>query len=240
MAKVFGVFVAMVLAVAACYGMDSEEYDDKKSISYDIHMKVSPEAARFVEDQLSPLVSKLLPHNDLNFSRTIPHITLYMTLFLRQHQNEIVSTFKQTAEQLLHDYPQCNITMRSAAASGSYYLWHASIPPCLQSMSDAFVTSLCRFRDVNQPIPKWLDDIPEPQRSEMIKLQKMYGSPGVMSYYDPHITVAWDSQEPMTPLDKIEFPPFNITVTNFAIGMTTAHGAVLRGRDVAAYPPPGF
>ena len=129
--------------------------------------------------------------------------------------------------------------MQKATASGSYYLWHADIPQCLQSMSNEFVEALCKFRDMNQKIPKWLDDIPEPQRSEMIKLQMMYGSPSVMSYFDPHITVAWDDQEPLTPLDQLSFPALNLTVTQFAVGVTTAHGAVLRGRDLVAFPPVG-
>jgi len=226
----------VVVALVFFYCVAGEYFGDKKTISYDIHMKVNTETSHFVEDQLEPLVSKLLPHNDLNFSRTIPHITLYMTTFLRQYQDEIVVSFKQTAAKLLEQYPDCTVTMRAAAASGSYYLWHASIPPCLQAMSDAFVENLSPYRDLNQTIPKWLFDIPEPERSEMIKLDEMYGSPSVMSYFDPHITIAWDDQEPMTPLDKLDLPELNITVGEFAIGVTTAHGAVLKNRDLAAYP----
>jgi len=231
------VFCAFVVLVCVCSAFVNDFEGKRNVISYDIHMKVSPETAHYVEDELAPLVQKLLPHNDINFTRTIPHITLYMTMFNREYQDEIVSSFKQTASRLLVEYPSCNITMRNASASGSYYLWHASIPPCLQAMSDAFVENLAQYRDMNQSIPKWLYDIPEPQRSEMIKLDKMYGSPAVMSFFDPHITVAWDDQEPMTPLDQLEFPEFNITVQQFAIGLTTAHGAVLRGRDVIDFPP---
>jgi len=216
------------------------EFNGKKTITYDIHMKVNSEVEHYVEDQLAPAIAKLLPHNDLNFTQTIPHITLYMTSFMRSFQNNIAVTFKETAAKILHQYPQCNVTMRAAYATGYFYLWHTSIPPCLQAMSDAFVTNLAQFRDVNQSIPKWLLNITEPQRTEMIKLFKMYGSPSVMSYFDPHVTVAWDDREPMDPLEKLEFPPFNITVSQLAVGVTTAHGAVLRGHDLIAYPSPEY
>jgi len=235
-----GVFIVVCALIAlCCWGFDDidNDIDDRKFVSYDIHMKVNTETDFFVENQLSPLINTLIPHNEINFTRTIPHITLYMTMFERRFQDDIVIAFKETAVNLLHQYPNCTITMNHAGASGSYYLWHSNIPPCLQSMSNAFVESLSQFRDMNQTVPKWLDDIPEPQRSEMIKLQKLYGSPVVMSYFDPHITVAWDNQELMTPLDDITFPQFNITVSQFAVGLTTAHGAVLRNHDLIAFPP---
>jgi len=225
------------LIVLCSWGFEDDDIENKSYISFDIHMKVSSETDYFVENQLSPMINKLIAHNEINFTRTIPHITLYMTLFEKKFQDDIVINFKETAAKLLQQFPNCTLTMQRAAASGSYYLWHSSIPDCLQSMSNAFVEALARFRDMDQKVPKWLDDIPEPQRSEMIKLQKMYGSPGVMSYYDPHITVAWDDQEPVTPLDSLVFPPLNMTVTQFAVGLTTAHGAVLRDRDLVAYPP---
>jgi len=234
-------FVVLCTVLCGCmaYGGNNNGFGggDRDVVSFDIHMKLSDESIRFIENELAPMVNKLLPHNDINFTRTIPHITLYMTLFQKQYIDDIMATFKVTASSLFGRFPYCNITMNHAAASGAYYLWHSSIPQCLQSMSDAFVESLSQFRVMDQKVPSWLNDIPEPQRSEMIKLQKMYGSPSVMSYFDPHITIAWDDQEPLTPLDSITLPAFNITVAQFAVGMTTAHGAVLRDHDLIAYPP---
>ena len=205
--------VCGIVALVVCsFALEYRDFiDNKDSISLDIHMKVSHQTATFVEQYLSPVVDQLLPHNDINFTRTIPHITLYMTMFKKENIDNLLVAFQRTAKALLETYPDCNLTMMKAAASGEYYLWHSNIPPCLQSMSDSFVNSLSQYRDLNQKIPKWLDEMPEPQRSEMIKLQTLYGSPVVMSYFDPHVTVAWDDQESMAPLDKLEFPLYNMT-----------------------------
>lgn len=210
---------------------------DWRTTSYDIHMKVSPQVSNYVERGLAPEIARLLPHNEINFTRTIPHITLYMTLFMTNKSDALAAAFKRTAARLFTIFPACTVTMENAAPSGQYYLWHSKTPLCLQAMSDALVRELSPFRDVNQTAPKWLEAVPEPQRSQMLEMHKRYGSPGVFQFFDPHITVAWDAVEPTKPLNALSFPPFNMTVTQLAIGTTTKHGAVLRNRDLIAYPP---
>ena len=233
--------VAGLVMLAACAGATADAVVKGgmgwRTTSYDIHMKVSPQVADYVERGLAPEIERLLPHNEINFTKTIPHITLYMTSFMTNEREALAAAFKRTAARLFSMFPACNVTMARAAPSGQYYLWHSKTPLCLQAMSDALVRDLSPFRDVNQSVPKWLDTVPEPQRSQMIEMHKQFGSPGVFQFFDPHVTVAWDAVEPTTPLDALSFPPLNMTITQLAIGTTTKHGAVLRNRDLAAYPP---
>lgn len=49
-------------------------------VSYDVHLKVPSD----VEEELiriSEKMTKLCPHNEVNFSKTIPHITMYLTVY---------------------------------------------------------------------------------------------------------------------------------------------------------------
>ena len=208
-----------------------------RTMSLDIHMKLSAEATRYVEDVLSPQARAMLPHNEIDFAVTVPHITLYMTSFVTRRIDDLVVAFQDTAAHLLRHLPPCNVTMARAAPSGQFYLWHSTVPACLQNMSNALVEALAPFRDVNQTVPKWIEAVPEPQRSEMAALHRRYGSPGVFDYFDPHVTLAWDAVEPTTVLNRLAYPPLNMTVSHLAVGVVTRHGAVLRNRDLIVFPP---
>lgn len=208
--------------------------DNGKGKVLDIHAKLSPAVAEYVEGTLGPQIARLLPRNEVNFSSVIPHITLYMTQFA--DAEEVRRAFTGTAKACAaRGFLPCNVTMAAAGASGKFYLWGTELPPCLRALSNTFVEALAPLHDGNQPFPSWIRRLPEPQRSEMANLFFRYGSTTVLDHYAPHVTLAWDGAENTTVLDSLAYPRFTFTITSLALGRTGRHGTVLRGEDIAVY-----
>ena len=75
--------------------------------------------------------------------------------------------------------------MSKPVVSGQYFLWNAEVPECLQKISDAVTRTASMYRNKDQEVPEWVYNLPEPERSERIKLVEKYGSPGVFQYFNP-------------------------------------------------------
>lgn len=96
---------------------------------------------------------------------------------------------------------------------------------------------LARFMVPDQPIPDWVEGLPEPLKSEKIAMIKKYGSPNVFSQFQPHVTLAWDSIDRMQPaFQHLNLPPRIVSMRAVAIGTVGPYGTVTRGKNFAYFP----
>lgn len=131
----------------------------------------------------------------------------------------------------------CPIHLTTVTVQGEYAMWDVEVTPCLQSLSNTFVSALRPYITPNQPIPDWVLTLPEPLRTEKINMIKRYGSPNVYDQFQPHVTLAWDNQEPMGPaFQKLNIQPHNFTSKGVGLGLVGPHGTVLRGKNFAYFP----
>lgn len=116
-------------------------------------------------------------------------------------------------------------------------MWDVYVNPCLQKWSDLVATQLAQYMVPNQPIPDWVEGLPEPLKTEKIAMIKKYGSPNVFSQFQPHVTLAWDSVDPMQPAFKhLNIPPRIVSTRAIAIGSVGPYGTVIRGKNLAYFP----
>jgi len=199
----------------------------------DLHLKLSPEILHYIEGSLSDQINQLCPHNDIDFKKTIPHITLYLTEYVSANISDVVKTVDGLIPRLAKRIGKCPIIFAKPFAEGQYYMWRTQVPDCMQEITDNLTLELAKYRNVNQEVPDWVYTLPEPGRSERIELVHKYGSPNVFKYFDPHLTLAWSDQDDLTKLDQLKYPQFTFLVEELGLGVVSDHGTVLRGKDVA-------
>ncbi|KAH3757974.1 hypothetical protein Pelo_10268 [Pelomyxa schiedti] len=201
---------------------------------YDIHAKLPPELSQEIVD-LSLQIQQLCPNDEISFDWALPHITLYQTDFVNDTLDDVVAAMDQLAPTL----HTCKATMGAPLLSGQYFMWEVSVPnDCLQWLSDSVVNATYQYRNKTQAIPEWVFDEPNPPRNEMILYCLKYGSPGVFDQFSPHVTLAWDSVDDMTPLLDLDYPPVEFEISVVGIGLVGIHGTVLRGTDLGTYTLP--
>lgn len=203
-----------------------------EATSLNIHIKLEGELHEYVENNLSKAIPRLCPHTDIDFVTKEPHVTLYLTNFLRRNVKELISTLDELIPKLSN---QCSFRMSLRIISGQYFMWNVEIAQCLQALSDAIVNATYMLHDPDTPIPDWVYQLPEPARSEMIALCQKYGSPGVLNHYNPHVTLAWDDVDDMTPLLGLDYPPIETRALRIGLGLVGPHGTVIRGKDLASW-----
>jgi len=199
----------------------------------DVHLKLSSEALKYIEGSLSDQINALVPHNDISFNTTIPHVTLYLTEYVSANISNVVSTLDILIPRLAKRIGSCRIPFGKPYAQGAYYMWRTVVPDCLQEITDNLTLELAKFRNVNQEVPDWVYTLPEPERSERIAMVKQYGSPNVFKYFDPHVTLAWSDQDDLTKLEELKYPQFRFKIEEIGLGVVSDHGTVLRDKDVA-------
>ena len=127
-------------------------------------------------------------------------------------------------------------------SSGSYAMMDINVTDCVQLFSDVIVNSTCRLIEPDQPVPDWVNALPEgPTKREKIAFVKRYGSPNVFSQFQAHVTIGWAANETLlasavealrgSPLTRA--PPFVGEVV--ALGAVGEHGTVLRGENFAEF-----
>lgn len=151
----------------------------------DMHMKLDGEALRFIEGDLRKRIAEVAPHNEVNFTTTIPHITLYLTTYVSALVPDAVTALRALVPRLAAQVGACNVTLARPVVSGQYFMWNTEVPACLQQISDTLALELSRFRDKNQEVPEWVYNLPEPDRTRRINLVRQYGSPGVFQFFNP-------------------------------------------------------
>ena len=213
----------VVFALAACL------FAPAYSINLNIHFKVEEAMRLVIENSLIHAILQQCPHSEVNFTYSQPHITLYLTEF----EDDKVDAIKAKLDELVPTLPHsCKFVYNGTELSGDYFMWNLNKPACLQELSDRVVEALAEFRVKNQPVPEWVYKQPEPKRSQMIKYVKEYGSPNVFEMFQPHVTLAWDQVDDMTPLTKVTLPEADGKVCLIAIGRGAEHGMIRRGKDI--------
>ena len=140
---------------------------------------------------INNIITGLDKNQQINFNVTQqPHVTLYLTRFLSEFTDTIISSVNQTllAESKLYNLTDCTATTNTFVnVTGSYALWNMPIPACLQRMSDIIVNATSQFVDprVKNTIPSWVNNLPNALKEVKIKMIHFYGSPNVYSQFQP-------------------------------------------------------
>jgi hypothetical protein len=95
------------------------------------------------------------------------------------------------------------------------------------------VNATHRFSQPNQRAPDWVYALPEPLRSEKLRLVALYGSPNVFSQFDPHLSLAWgpDAVSVAAAIEALPTTPPSVFVGEIvALGSVGPHGTVLQGQ----------
>jgi hypothetical protein len=226
---------AFVLSLSVCRAQVT-------NTSVDIHLKLDSVTEDYVVS-LGKTIHGIDANDDIDFTTDQPHITLYLTAF----QTSQLPALKDAVQEVLQqsDFGRCQISMPNAGliVSGSYGMWNTANPACLQRMSDSIVNATYKYAIPNQPIPSWVDGLPEPTKSEKIHMIQEYGSPNVFSQFQPHVTLAFDGSPSNASNLSTAFAVLKKTVndtstipTVVGLGTVGAHGTVLRGKDMAQFP----
>jgi hypothetical protein len=110
---------------------------------------------------------------------------------------------------------------------------------CLQRWSDAVVNATHRLSMPDQPVPSWVNSLPEPQRSRKIALVKKFGSPNVFDGFEPHVTLAWSNDTAAVAAAvealRTRWQSSAFSPDILALGSVGPHGTVLQQRNVGVY-----
>jgi len=223
---------AVMIMAATATAMETSS-SSSQFVQLDLHVKITAGLDKYIEGTLSPQINKLAPHNEVDFNKTIPHVTLYLTEYAVENVTSVVSTLNKLMPVLARKYAMCDFHMGQPYAEGSYFMWRSAVTSCLQGIADNVTLELAPFRNVDQEVPDWVYQLPEPERSTRIALVKEYGSPNVFRFFDPHVTLAWSDQDDLNQLLTLEYPPFQVTVSEIGLGVVSDHGTVLRNKDIA-------
>jgi len=207
-------------------------------------VKLTPDAEK-TAIAFNALLTNACPGNDINLNTTEqPHVTMYLTSFTNTQPVE--DAIKEIVPTLLEGSPACNdsagpMVLEGFTVNGCYAMWKVQPNPCLQHISDAVVNATYGYATPDQPIPDWVEALPEPLRSEKEDMIHRYGSPNVFGQFDPHVTLGFDCdgapkcfddalQAGASPTLRIESD-----VLTLALGVVGAHGTVVRGEDMAEF-----
>ena len=207
--------------------------------SVDIHLKLDL-ATQNVVIGFNEQIRKSCPGEDIELgTKDQPHITLYLTAF----QNEAIDELTATVGRVVGSFSRCKVVFPHDGlhVAGSYGMWNTANPPCLQEMSDCIVNATHKFAIPNQPVPLWVNGLPEPERSEKIKAIQEYGSPNVFSQFAPHVTIAFDSAPAdnlTAAFESLEVKDATCKPITIGLGSVGPHGTVLASKDLADFAIP--
>jgi len=178
-----------------------------------------------------------------------PHITLYLTEFLPNNvtcdasgsTSSVCADLGAIAPSLEAPPSLCEddpVVLGALEVSGCYAMWEVVNSPCLQAMSDRVVNATYRLAVPNQTVPDWVEDLPEPTKSEKEALIKSFGSPNVFTQFAPHVTVGYDCSACVADALAGYTPPAVAPFVPTVLGMGTVgdYGTVVLGEDFADFP----
>lgn len=179
-----------------------------------------------------------------------PHVTLYLTRFdvadavngtVVPNATEVGALLSAISDAI-SSLIACRVSLNySYSVSGPYAMWTVPVTSCLQHLSDTVVTAASPFMSRPPIVPDWVKSLPEPERSGRIRLVETYGSPNVMEWFIPHVTVGYENgatlekrREVMNYLRETKPLVFGCagTITRVRVGRTGAGGTVLQGGTV--------
>ena len=172
-----------------------------------------------------------------------PHVTLYLTAFSCEDAGALAGhsapalpcqeRIAATVAEVTGAFGQCEVALTAPYAAGNFAMMNVSNSPCLQRASDMLVNATHRFSQPNQRAPDWVYALPEPLRSEKLRLVALYGSPNVFSQFDPHLSLAWgpDAVSVAAAIEALPTAPPSVFVGEIvALGSVGPHGTVLQGQ----------
>ncbi len=175
-----------------------------------------------------------------------PHVTLYLTAFSCEDAVALAEEAGHSAPalpcreriaaavaEITRAFGQCEVSLTAPYAAGNFAMMNVSNSPCLQRASDMLVNATHRFSQPNQRAPDWVYALPEPLRSEKLRLVALYGSPNVFSQFDPHLSLAWgpDAASVAAAIEALPAAPPSVFVGEIvALGSVGPHGTVLQGQ----------
>lgn len=128
----------------------------------------------------------------------VPHISLFLTDFDLEEDDDIKKKeIVHIVTKSIGDLPikSCRIYFDGTfSVHSGYAIWNIQVTPCLQKLSDSLVEATEPYVKNHQRVPSWVWNLPEPQRSEKIKLVEKYGSPNVFASFQPHMTVGYNTK----------------------------------------------
>jgi hypothetical protein len=164
----------------------------------DVHIPVSGEAltqVRNANKYLKSMLGQAGGEVDLT-NRDTAHVTLYLTAWTCDSTqgalsdsciNRVAAAVASVLPRIVAASP-CDLSITTPFASGQYAMMNVDVTSCLQLFSDTIVNASYHLAQPNQPVPEWVEALSEPQRSEKIRLVKVYGSPNVFSQFEAHVS----------------------------------------------------
>ena len=218
----------------------------------DIHLPVRA-AAHDAALRANAFLNSELHESAVDFAvKDTPHVTLYLTSWTcpeplpppepgtRAPPPTCLQRIQLAIADILGSFgPACPVTLSEPFAAGTYAMMRVARTDCLQRYSDAVVNATYTLSQPHQPVPSWVNSLPEPQRSRKIALVKEFGSPNVFDGFEPHVTLAWsnDTAAVAAAVDALRnrWRTSTFVADVLALGMVGPHGTVLRGRNLGVY-----
>jgi hypothetical protein len=124
-------------------------------------------------------------------------------------------------------------TLQFIASDNNYVMLSVKRSEQLQQLSNKTFSALASLRDKNAPIPAWAAK--DPRR---VKLFNQYGSPNVLNYFNPHVSI-FDRDQQNTQLykqlqqliaqfSKTHQVKINATADAIGIGIADAQGQIVK------------
>jgi len=165
----------------------------KKGVTMNVHVKAGNVTA--LATKLNHRLTKMCPKNAITFGHNgccLPHNTLYLTEFQASVAKQNYRAIGEAIAPVKDAFgPPCTTTLKEPRASGSYVLWDMVKQPCLQALSDLVVSQLRGLAVPDQPVPEWVDGLPEPVKTQKKTAVELFGSPNVFFQHGPHITIGY-------------------------------------------------
>ena len=76
--------------------------------------------------------------------------------------------------------------------SGAYTMIPVEKNSCLQHLSDSLLAPLKKFLKMPADIPSWVNELPEEEKNNRVSKIEKFGSPNVLEFFEPHVTVGYD------------------------------------------------
>ena len=76
--------------------------------------------------------------------------------------------------------------------NGAYTMIPIENNACLQHLSDSLLAPLEKFLKLPAEIPAWVNELPEEEKNSRISKIETFGSPNVLDFFEPHVTVGYD------------------------------------------------
>ena len=224
----------------------------------DIHIPVGG-AAYDAALKGNAFLNAQLKSTDVDFkANDTPHVTLYLTEWSCPSgkasaadvgniappptcKESIALAISEVKYSLGAPFGPCELSLTNLYSQGNYIFANVSDTACLQRYSDTIVNASYRLATPNQPVPGWVNTLPEPERSEKTRYVKEFGSPNVFLQFQPHVTLAWGSDTVAVAAATAALDASGIMApTQFsgdivAMGSVGPHGTVLKDRDLAVF-----